>query len=67
MGSLTLRALARMGLLRGLLRGSRPWLYIGIGATVLNIFGRVAARKPIVVTEVLRPGERVLVSHFKRR
>ena len=63
----TLRAFARVGMTRGILRGSRFWLYVGVGAWILRLFGRMANRRPIVVTEALRPGERLLVSHLKRR
>ena len=62
----TLATVIRLGVLRGVLRGSKVWLYLGVTAWVLRLFGRLAARKPVVVTDKLRPGERILVTHFKR-
>ena len=62
----TLRTIIRLGLLRGVFRGSKVWLYLGVTAFVLRLFGRLTARKPVVVTDRLRPGERMLITHFKR-
>ncbi len=62
----TLGTIIRLGVLRGVFRGSRIWLYLGVTAWVLRLFGRLGARKPVVVTDKLRPGERILVTHFKR-
>ncbi len=62
----TLRTIIRLGLLRGVFRGSKVWLYLGVTAFFLRLFGRLTARKPVVVADKLRPGERILITHFKR-
>ncbi|MEA2704597.1 MAG: hypothetical protein QOJ69_2379 [Actinomycetota bacterium] len=61
-----LRSAIRLGVFRGVLRGSKLWLYIGVTAWGLRFFGRMATRKPVVLTERLNPGERMLITHFKR-
>jgi hypothetical protein len=58
-----LRSLARNGMRRGLLNGSRPWLIIGISATGLRIAARLLAKKPeVVFSSKLLPGERIQIS-----
>ena len=56
----------RMGVLRGVLGGSKGWLYLGAGAWALRLVGRLGGRKPVVHVEKLNAGERVLITHFKR-
>ena len=51
---------------RGVFRGSKVWLYVGATAWTLRLLGRLAARKPVVHIEKLGPGERMLITHFKR-
>jgi len=60
--------LARTGLRRGLMEGSRPWLYTGVAAAALRALQRAARREPeTVYSEELKPGEaleiRVLGPH----
>lgn len=62
----TLTTIVRLGVLRGVFRGSKVWLYLGITAWTLRLVGRLAARKPVVVADKLRPGDRMLITHFKR-
>jgi hypothetical protein len=51
---------ARTGLRKGILEGSRPWLYTGIGAVALRLLHRVAREQPrTVFSEELEPGQRV--------
>jgi hypothetical protein len=52
--------LARTGLKRGLLEGSRTWLYVGVTAAALQVVRRAASSAPetIYVGE-LKPGEKI--------
>ncbi|HZR13399.1 MAG TPA: hypothetical protein VFC33_09120 [Acidimicrobiia bacterium] len=57
-----LRTLARLGLRRGLLGGSRRWLIVGVVAASLRLAGRLAARTPeVVFTGELSPGDRIQI------
>ncbi|HEX6310116.1 MAG TPA: hypothetical protein VF152_00650 [Acidimicrobiia bacterium] len=50
--------LARTGLRKGLLEGSRPWLYTGIAAVALRIARRAVREEPrTVFSEELEPGQ----------
>jgi hypothetical protein len=62
----TLRTYLRLRVLRGAFGGSRLWMYVGVTAWALRLFGRLAARKPVIHTEKLNPGERMLITHLKR-
>lgn len=45
-------------------RSSRGWFYIGTGLWTLRTIRRLAARKPeILLSEVLRPGERLMIAN----
>ena len=52
--------LARTGLKRGFLEGSRTWLYVGVTAAALQVVRRAAGSAPetIYVGE-LKPGESI--------
>jgi hypothetical protein len=51
--------LSRAGLRRGLLDGSRGWLYVGVAATTLRVLRRVLAEPEVVERFELKPGEAV--------
>ena len=51
--------LLRTGLRRGLVGGSRPWLYVGLTAGALRLFRRVVTEPETVYRTELRPGEHV--------
>jgi hypothetical protein len=51
--------LSRTGLRRGLLEGSRGWLYVGLAATTVRVLRRVLAEPEVVERFELRPGEAV--------
>jgi hypothetical protein len=51
--------LSRAGLRRGLLEGSRGWLYVGVAATTLRVLRRVLAEPEVVERFELKPGEAV--------
>lgn len=58
MGVTPLGRLSRMGFTRGVLGGSRPWLYIGLAATTTRALRRLARASPrTVLLEELEPGE----------
>jgi hypothetical protein len=62
-----LSAVLRMALRKGLLGGSRPWLIVGVAATGLRIFSRLARRQPVVVyRDKLDAGQSLVISHFPR-
>jgi hypothetical protein len=54
----------RRGLRDGLVGGSRLWLALGAAAVGVRVVQLATARKPVVVTERLAPGEAILVRHF---
>jgi hypothetical protein len=52
--------IARTGLRKGILQGSRPWLYTGIVALALRLAHRIVREAPrTVFSEDLEPGERL--------
>jgi hypothetical protein len=54
----------RRGWRRGVVNGERAWLYAGAAALLLRLLLRaVAKEESVVYREVLRPGERVVISH----
>ena len=60
-----LRRLQRLGVYRGI-SGSKPWLYVGIAAWGLRTLRRMGDPKPeILLSEELRPGERVVISNAR--
>jgi hypothetical protein len=65
---LILRRLSRTGLKRGFTEGSRAWMTVGIGATVLRLAARALANKPEVIYRTeLHPGEGLEIRTSKRR
>ena len=62
-----LKTLSRLALGKGLLGGSRPWLVVGVAATGLRIFARMARREPeVVYRETLEAGQSLVISHVAR-
>lgn len=51
--------LSRAGLRRGLLDGSRGWLYVGLAATTIRVLRRVLAEPEAVERIELKPGEAI--------
>lgn len=52
------------GIDRRVFGSSRGWFYIGTGLWTLRTIRRLAARKPeILLSEVLRPGERLMIAN----
>jgi hypothetical protein len=52
--------IARTGLRKGVLQGSRPWLYTGIVAFALRMAHRIVREEPrTVFSEDLEPGQRL--------
>jgi hypothetical protein len=59
-----LRTLERAGVTRGLFGASKPWFYVGTGLWTLRTIRRLAERKPeILLSEQLRPGERMIIAN----
>jgi hypothetical protein len=58
--------LSRTGLKRGLMEGSRGWLYVGLAASAVRIAQRVLAEPVVVERFELRPGETVEIRTIKR-
>jgi hypothetical protein len=60
-----LKTLFRMGVSRGLMGGSKPWLVVGAAAGGIRLLARMAARQPeVVYCEKLERGERLVISHL---
>ncbi|MDQ6614198.1 MAG: hypothetical protein M3083_05505 [Actinomycetota bacterium] len=54
----------RRGWRHGVLNGHRGWLAAGAFALLLRMLQRAAAKEESVVyREILRPGERILITH----
>jgi hypothetical protein len=52
--------LARTGLRRGFVDGSRTWLYVGLTATAVRIARRILVQPPeTVYLDELKPGEAI--------
>jgi hypothetical protein len=58
------RAGIRHGWRRGLIGGSQAWLAVGAAALGVRVLQRLAAGKPVIVTERLDPGESIIVRHL---
>lgn len=58
--------LARTGLKRGFLEGSRGWLYVGLAATAVRIAQRVLAEPTTIERLELDPRETVEIRTIKR-
>ena len=51
--------LFRTGMRRGLMGGSRPWLYVGLTAGAVRVLRRIVSEPTIVYRTELKPGEHV--------
>ncbi|MER3453073.1 MAG: hypothetical protein C4344_05360 [Acidimicrobiia bacterium] len=61
-----LRHLARAGLRRGILGGSRAWLAVGIAAACARLVVRVLRRdEEVVLREELPPGAALEIRHLE--
>lgn len=59
-----LRLAIRNGWRRGILQGSRPWLIAGGLALGLRAVQKLAgSEEKVVYSEVLRPGETLVIAH----
>ncbi len=59
-----LRKAERLGLNRGLVGGSRGWLYVGTGLWTLRTVRRMAQRKTeVLLAEELQPGDRIVIAN----
>lgn len=59
-----LSRLLRVGIRRGLLGGSRRWLYVGLLAGLGKLLRRMArSQSEVVYREELKPGEVIVVDH----
>ena len=58
--------LRRQAIVRGLVGGSRGWLVLGGVAWAIRLLRRFASTRRLrtVLTEELRPGERLVISHL---
>lgn len=67
MGAL-LRTLARTGFRRGLGGGpgGRGWLLVGLAAGAVQFLRRKSGEPKIQFTETLKPGQTVVIRHFKK-
>jgi hypothetical protein len=60
--------LVRTGLRRGVLEGSRGWLYVGLAAGGLRLLRRAVAPEPTTVYRAeLKPGEGLEIRSARRR
>jgi len=57
--SLLLGRLSRTGMRRGLLEGSRGWLYLGLAASALRVARTVLSESEVVETVELKKGEAI--------
>ena len=57
--------LMRKGLRRGLVDGSRPWLWVGMAAGLVQLARRLWARTPITEEFKLAPGESLEIRHLR--
>lgn len=53
--------LARTGLRKGVLEGSRPWLYTGVAAVAVRVLARFREKDQTVFSDELKPGQRLEV------
>ena len=58
--------LSRTGLRRGLLEGSRGWLYVGLAASTVRVLRRVLAEPEVVERFELAPGEAVEIRTVRK-
>lgn len=57
--------LMRTGLRRGMVGGSRPWLWVGLAAGFVQVARRLWAREPITESVRLKPGESLEIRHLR--
>jgi hypothetical protein len=58
-----LKRLTRTGLRKGMLGGSRPWLFVGVAAGGLRLLGRIMRKDPeILYCSEISPGQAIVVS-----
>ena len=56
--------LQRLGFSRGVLGGSRGWMYLATGLWTLRTVRRFAQRRPeILISEELKPGQRIVIAN----
>ena len=61
------RRLLRTGLRRGLLEGSRGWLYVGVTVGAVGLARRILGEAPETVFETeVKPGERIEIRTIPR-
>ncbi len=59
--------IARTGFRKGVLEGSRPWLYAAVAATGVRLLQRVVRPAPrTVYSEELKPGDRLEIRAVTR-
>ncbi len=59
-----IRLALRRGWRHGVVKGNRAWLAVGALAVLARLLQRAIAKKEAVVfREVLRPGERLVITH----
>lgn len=59
------RSLTPMGLVRGVLGGSRPWLAVAVAGAGFRLLKRMVGKQPeVVFREELKPGQAVVISHL---
>lgn len=57
-----LESLTRRGIQRGLIGGSRAWLWVGVGAGTLRLLRRLMAEEPEVLWRAaVEPGEKLVI------
>jgi hypothetical protein len=54
----------RRGMRRGLRDGSQVWLTVGVAAMAVRMLQRLARPRPEVISEELRPGETLVITHL---
>lgn len=55
----------RMSLRRGLVGGSRPWMYVLVAVGAVRLLRRISGSVPEkVFTEELKPGEALIITHY---
>jgi hypothetical protein len=57
--------LFRLGMRRGLMGGSRPWLYVGLTAGAVRVLRRIVTEPVTVYRTELKPGEHVEITVSK--
>ena len=58
------KAALRSGAKKGLGEGNRAWMVVGTAALTVRLLQRLARSKPVVVREVLAPGQTLVIRHL---